>query len=101
MSHPFKKEQLIELKFFTEMCIKDPEVLNLPELSFMKDFVKHFGGTVPESRKNEKKPEEFKASEPEIESEPENEDSDIELDMTGVIGKFSRLLFFLKKFLFF
>ncbi|XP_043483373.1 putative protein FAM10A4 [Leptopilina heterotoma] len=85
MSHPFKKEQLIELKFFTEMCIKDPEVLNLPELSFMKDFVKHFGGTVPKSRKNEKKPEEFKASEPVVESEPETEDSDIELDMTGVI----------------
>ncbi|XP_051160994.1 putative protein FAM10A4 [Leptopilina boulardi] len=84
MSHPFKKEQLIELKFFTEMCIKDPNILNVPELSFMKDFVKHFGGTVPEP-KYEKKPQEFKASEPEIESEPESEESDIELDMTGVI----------------
>ena len=98
MSHPFNLDQLNKIKTFMELCIKNPRILNLPDLAFIKDFIKHFGGTIPES-KSEAKAEEFKSNEPKMEAEPDSEESDIELDMTGVIGNF--YIFIWKKIIYF
>ncbi|XP_033218377.1 hsc70-interacting protein-like [Belonocnema kinseyi] len=84
MTHPFNPEQLTKMKAFTELCMKNPSILNIPDLAFIKNFIKHFGGVIPESR-SESKPEEFKDNEPEVKPDAESEESDLELDMTGVL----------------
>ena len=87
MTHPFNAEQLAKLKTLTELCITNPSILNLPDLGFIKNFIKHFGGTIPESG-SQSEPDEFKKDERDVKPDPESEESDLELDMTGVIGNF-------------
>ncbi|XP_015431949.1 PREDICTED: hsc70-interacting protein-like [Dufourea novaeangliae] len=87
MSSELKPEYLIQLKTFVDLCIANPAILHQPEFSFIKSFIEHFGGKIPEAKADsspKKKPEEPKVPEPQ--PEPESEESDIELDMTGVIG---------------
>ncbi|XP_076227747.1 putative protein FAM10A4 isoform X1 [Nomia melanderi] len=86
MSVPLKPEHLEQLKVFVDMCMKNPEILHQSELSFVKTFIEHFGGQIPEVKKDEtpsKEPEQPK--EPEPEAEPESEESDLELDMSEVV----------------
>lgn len=71
----------------------DPSLLYDPKLSFIKDLIEHYGGKIPEAKTNDssdtKMGFESKPAEPQAESEPvseESEESDLELDMTGVIG---------------
>jgi len=73
--------------------MNNPSLLHDPQLSFIKDLIEHYGGKVPEAKSNgttDTKTEfESKPAEPQSESEPasdESEESDLELDMTGVIG---------------
>lgn len=83
MSCPFNKESLAQLMAFVEHCKNKPDILNIPELKFFKEFIEGFGGVIPEIKempKETKTPE--KEPEPEIESDTE---SDLELDMTGCI----------------
>lgn len=82
-----------QLKTFARQCIDDPSLLYDPKLSFIKDLIEHYGGKVPEAKTNSssdtKTEFESKPAEPQAESEPaseESEESDLELDMTGVIG---------------
>jgi suppressor of tumorigenicity protein 13 len=89
------KEQLVLLKQFVDICKGRPELLHLPELVFFKEYVESLGGKIPplpkaappEEKAEIPKPSESEPKpatfEPESESEPE---SDLELDMTGVIA---------------
>lgn len=88
-----------QLKTFAQLCINDPSLLYDPKLSFIKDLIEHYGGKVPEAKangsSNTKTEFESKPVEPEPGSEPvneESEESDLELDMTGVIGLYIHLL---------
>lgn len=98
MTLPFSKDKLGPLTVFLNLCKQNPSILHSPDLSFVKSFIEHFGGTVPKTdpaadqkptyeEQAQNKP---KAKEPEPEPEPEveSEESDMELDMTGVIGSF-------------
>ncbi|KAI4478292.1 hypothetical protein M0804_011946 [Polistes exclamans] len=76
-------EHLNELKFLVEMCKSHPWILCRPELAFVKSLIEHFGGKVdPVKSKSET---ESKFEETESTSQVESEESDLELDMTGVI----------------
>lgn len=92
MAVPISKEHLAQLKTFIDKCIENPSILQTPDLAFMKTFIEHFGGSVPDAKSSDTtgypkfKPQTPKPNIPEPEPEPESEESDIELDMTGVIG---------------
>lgn len=92
MSLPINKEQLAPLKVFTDLCMKNPQLLHLPDLTFVKEFIENFGGTVPKTKEDEtpktKIPTEPTTNEPENldNSDPESDESDLELDLTGVVG---------------
>lgn len=91
---------LKQLETFVNMVKADPSVLGDPELLFFKEFIESYGGKVPEfkqkpssegsspTEESEKKPtggatgsSEESAADEGIESE----ESDIELDTSGVI----------------
>lgn len=76
-----------QLKNFIELCNKQPSIINHPKLYFFKAFIQKLGGKIPQDESSEK---EESSNEPP--QEPESEESDIELDMTGVIGKYARVL---------
>lgn len=48
MSCPIGPEELSKLKLFIGFCSQKPELLNLPQLQFFKDFIEKMGGKVPE-----------------------------------------------------
>lgn len=48
MSCPIGADEINKLKIFITFCSQKPELLNLPQLSFFKDFVEKLGGKVPE-----------------------------------------------------
>jgi len=85
------KAALDQLKGFITLCKAKPEVLHNPDLSFFSDYLLSMGASLPA------KPEEPKHRAPmdpppkaaakEEEMEVESEESDVELDMTGVIDK--------------
>ncbi|XP_050347117.1 putative protein FAM10A4 [Nymphalis io] len=97
MSCPFSEEQLSQLKAFVELCRIQPQILQHPKLSFFKEYLLSFGVTLPTvsheskdvpasgDRANaEPTPEPCKAGvSSEEDSDPE---SDVELDMEGVIS---------------
>jgi suppressor of tumorigenicity protein 13 len=93
---PFTAEHLSQLKGFVYFCTNDPKILQNPELAFFKNYIESLGGRIPttvsetnfESPKMDK-PEARKENEPETKQEPEveSEESDIELDSSGVIGR--------------
>lgn len=47
MTCPIGPEEISKLKMFIGFCSEKPEVLNLPQLRFLKDFIEKLGGTVP------------------------------------------------------
>lgn len=80
-----------ELKSLARQCMDEPSLLYDPKLSFIKELIEFFGGKIPLTKANgssdEKCEFQSKPEEPEQpESEPESEESDLELDMSGVIG---------------
>lgn len=95
MEASLPKEAIAQLKVFIHLVKSKPELLQTPDLKFFKDFIESFGGKVPEVQtapKSTNKPSgepqaEFKP-EPAAE-EPESEESDIELDNSGVVGECS------------
>lgn len=81
-------DALNKLQLFLGAVKKNPDLFYLPELKFFKEFVENFGGTIPprssaasDTPKPEKPTETPKPSAPEEESE----ESDLELDNTGVV----------------
>ena len=87
MSLPINTEYLIQLRSFIELCNKQPSIINNPELSFFKNFIEKLGGKVPKSDKDDEDTSESFDRESRFETpDPESEESDLELDMTGVIG---------------
>lgn len=83
-------EALNKLQLFLGAVKKNPDLFYLPELSFFKDFVESYGGTVPpQSKASREMPKTEPTSQPEQSSaapeEEESEESDLELDNTGVL----------------
>lgn len=90
MSLPFNKEHLAPLQRFVELCTANPQMLHLPDLAFVKKFIEHFGGKVPMQAAGDppsmEVPMQPSNDEPEqMESESDAE-SELELDMTNVLG---------------
>jgi len=90
------KAAIDQLKGFITLCSANPEVLNNPDLAFFRDYLVSLNANVPS--KPEVKPEVPKSGAPggaeapppaasEEEMEVESEESDVELDMTGVLEK--------------
>jgi len=89
--------QLAQLKAFVNILKAQPALLHTPELAFLRDYLESLGATLPPKpepkQEKEKTPEPAKEDtpappEPEEESqedEPMSEESDVELDMEGVV----------------
>ncbi|KAI4498804.1 hypothetical protein M0802_005979 [Mischocyttarus mexicanus] len=76
-------DHLDELKTLVEICKSCPSLLFTPKLAFVKSLIEHFGGKIdPIESKNET---ECKFNETGSKQQEESEESDLELDMTGVI----------------
>lgn len=87
-------DSLAQLKALIGQFSKNPSILNRSELGFFKSFIEQLGGSIPkdtpkfqpkanengESKRAESPPPDLE------EQEPESEESDLEFDMTGVIG---------------
>lgn len=94
MDLPIPDNALKQLKVFVQLLQKNPEILNKPDLSFFKDFIESLGGKVPPAPKSSE-PKATDKSGPKFSEEPtkpeepeiESEESDVELDNTGVIGE--------------
>ena len=94
------KPQVDQLQAFVSLLEAKPDILHDPALAFFRDYLIGMGATIPPApkvqqespteREKSPEPEEIKPNKDEameqddVEEEPE---SDIELDMTGVIGK--------------
>lgn len=92
MACPVSKEHIAQLKVFIDLCMENPSILQLPDLAFMKSFIEHFGGTVSDAKPKNAgypkfTPQAPKPTVPEPEPAQESEESDVELDMTGVVGE--------------
>jgi len=95
MSCPFPKESIEGLKKFVQLCQKNPGVLHLPDLAFFKDYLESMGAIIPDAPSKptfEPKTHTPNAAKPpsaeKVQEEGEEEDiveSDVELDMEGVI----------------
>merc|ERR1712115_38551 len=86
------KAQLDQLKAFVTLLKINPAVLDDPDLEFFRDYLLSVGAKLPTNAKESKdeqvpKPETTPSNEPEAmeQDEPEEPESDLELDMTGVI----------------
>ncbi|KAM7386473.1 hypothetical protein PAMA_009200 [Pampus argenteus] len=87
--------KVTELKKFVQMCESNPDILHLPEMSFLRTWLQSMGATIPPPRKTEERcqggcpcgPPPASASRPEPEPPvlSESEESDIEIDQEGVI----------------
>lgn len=89
MSVPTNIKDLTQMKIFFDFCKIDPSILNQPNLAFIKSFIEHFGGKIPEQKPGDsaesKNETETKVEEPKPEVEVLSDENDLELDMTGVI----------------
>ncbi|XP_032680700.1 putative protein FAM10A4 [Odontomachus brunneus] len=88
----FPKKIAQQLKALARQCMDNPSLLHDPKLSCIKELIEHYGGKVPESDKSDdplvgEYESEDKYEEPQstVEPDSESEESDLELDMTGVI----------------
>ncbi|XP_045494664.1 putative protein FAM10A4 [Colias croceus] len=96
MSCPFNEEQLTQLNAFVELCKAQPLILHHPKLAFFKDYLVSLGvilptatfGSKPFTASGDGHPPtshfEENAAKPE-QSEESDAESDLELDMEGVI----------------
>ena len=97
------KAQVDQLQAFVTVLKAKPDILHDPALSFFREYLVSMGAKLPSPPPKPEKqpskspePEPVPSKEPEemeqeevVESEPE---SDVELDMTGVIGKLTQSL---------
>ena len=92
------KAQVDQLQVFINLLKSRPAIIHDPALSFFRDYLVSMGAKLPSPPPKQEKqpskspePEPVPRSEPEkMEEEPAEEsepESDVELDMTGVIGK--------------
>ncbi|XP_038214487.1 putative protein FAM10A4 [Zerene cesonia] len=94
MSCPFNEEQLTQLNAFVDLCKAQPLILHHPKLAFFKDYLVSLGvrlptatfGSKPFTASGDGHPPtsnlEENAAKP---ASSESEESDLELDMEGVI----------------
>lgn len=105
----FTKKMTQQLKALAQQCMDNPSLLHDPKLSFIKELIEHYGGKVPESDKNDKSDDPLVGeygSDDKYEDEPqstvepdsESEESNPELDMTGVIGLYIYLHYIISTF---
>jgi len=96
MSFSLPKAALDQLKGFITLCRANPAVLHNPELAFFTDYLLSLGAVLPpkpkeetketpESKKGDKVPTPPPAKEEEVEDMELSEESDVELDMEGVM----------------
>jgi len=94
MSFSLPKGALDQLKGFITLCRTDPGVIHKPELAFFKDYLVSMGADLPpkpeEPATEEKKtytapPKAESAKDDEVEDMELSEESDVELDMEGVL----------------
>lgn len=87
-------QAVMQLKMFISLVKANPDILHNPSLSFFKDFIESFGGKIPSPSKdfkNQPPPTSSSASSGDAKKseetpvEPESEESDLELDNSGVI----------------
>lgn len=71
-------QKIKELKAFCEVVKSNPQILHSKDLEFFKDFLIHFGATIPEPKPT--KTEEKKAEEPQEEQQPEEKEPEEEPD---------------------
>ena len=99
------KPQVDQLQAFISLLKATPQILHDPALSFFRDYLESMGATLPtpppkKERQRSKSPEpeeitpnkteEMEVQEDvEVDVEEEDPESDVELDMTGVIGKWN------------
>jgi suppressor of tumorigenicity protein 13 len=48
MACPLSPDDISKLKMFIGFATQQPEILNIPQLSFFKTFVEKMGGKIPE-----------------------------------------------------
>jgi len=91
--------QLLQLKAFVNVLKAQPAILHTPELAFLREYLESLGATLPpkpEPKEEETKPESAKEDTPAKEETPEpaeeseedepmSEESDVDLDMEGVV----------------
>ncbi|KPP56978.1 hsc70-interacting protein-like [Scleropages formosus] len=82
--------KVVELKAFVQLCCDNPSVLHLPELSFFRDWLQGMGATIPPPAQKEEAPTSPKEEEASSSAAPEpplleSEESELEIDMDGVI----------------
>ncbi|KAM7539829.1 hypothetical protein Aperf_G00000039059 [Anoplocephala perfoliata] len=75
-----------EAKEFVTILRSQPELLHAPELKFLRDYLESLGAKIPPPKSShESTPKPETVHEEEEPETPESEESDVELDMTGVI----------------
>lgn len=47
MACPINTEEIAKLKLFIQFASAQPQILNMPQLSFFKQFVEQLGGKIP------------------------------------------------------
>lgn len=52
MACPINEEEIKKLKMFIGFCSATPQILNLPQLEFLKTFIEQLGGKVPAGQFN-------------------------------------------------
>ncbi|XP_044037371.1 hsc70-interacting protein [Siniperca chuatsi] len=87
--------KVTELKGFVQLCESRPEILHLPELSFLRTWLQNMGATIPSPPNTEDScqggcpcgppPTSASPPEPEPPVRSESEESEIEIDNEGVI----------------
>lgn len=48
MACPINMEEISKLKMFIQVASAQPQILNMPQLDFFKNFIEQLGGKVPE-----------------------------------------------------
>ena len=89
----FPEQQLTELRAFVTLVKSQPEILQQPELEFFKSYILSVGGDIPAAKTTEEPKSCPFSGKPKESEKMEEEDaglgeSDIELDVTGVIGMY-------------
>lgn len=87
MSVPITQESLAPLKVFVDLCTKNPNILQLPDLKFVKDFIENFGGKIPNIHEGENSSSAHAKDNETSGNDGDDFEDQCELDMTGVIGK--------------
>jgi suppressor of tumorigenicity protein 13 len=95
MSFDLPNSAIEQLKGFILLCRTKPEILHKPELKFFRDFLETFGARIPmppageakeaPSKEDTSKPTEDTNMETDDGGEASSEESDVELDMDGVL----------------